>query len=210
VRVAAQPIYPILPTTTTTSAPAAPRLGEQVLAHRGRTIHESLYAKLDCRLFGTSFVMTGISGKSGAGIDRLRVRCTQVTSTGTVGTGTNAIVRTTDEFGGTSGTAFTRNCPAGQAVTGIRGTIEHEQVRGLGLQCKPLAGGLATGSLTNTTTIAGGTSGTPWGPDNCGQGRPARAIRVAKDIFLSGIPLGNMFSPFVVAAEQLICEQPTQ
>jgi hypothetical protein len=173
-------------------------------------IHPESYTKLDCRMFGTNFVMTGISGRSGQGIDRLRVRCTQVTSGGAVGSGTSAVVRTTDEFGGDAGTAFTRNCPSGQAVVGIRGTLEREQVRGLGLQCKPLSGGLATGTLTNTTTIAGGTVPPPWGPDNCGQGRPARAIKAGRDIFLSGIPMGNLFAPWVVAAVQLICEQPTQ
>ena len=52
--------------------------------------------------------MTGISGKSGEGIDRIRVRCTQVTSTGAVGSGTAAIVRSTDEFGGDELLAFAR------------------------------------------------------------------------------------------------------
>jgi hypothetical protein len=165
---------------------------------------------LDCKDFGSKFVMTGIFGKHGQGIDRLGVRCTEVTSTGAVETGATATVKNTDTFGGTAGDTFTPlTCPAGQAVVGIRGTMEREQIRGLGIQCQTLTGGLATGAITNRGLV-GGTAPGPWPPDNCGNGRPARAIRAGRDLFHSGIPLGNLFAPYVIAAVQLYCEQPAQ
>ena len=208
VRLDGTPIYPVSPTPPPAPAPAPaplPRLGEQTLTHWGRAVHSSEYRTLDCKAFGTNWVAAGIFGKSGEGIDLLGVKCRKMTTTGIAG----AETRNTGTHGGTAGTTFERNCPSNSVMIGVSGKIEREQVRSVVIYCKTLDLGRATSGTALTVSSAGGTAGTQWGPDVCAGGRSVRAIKVGRDIFLSGIPLGNLFAPDVIAAVQLICEQPT-
>lgn len=202
------------PLTTTTSIPlrADPppppaRLGSETLTQRGKFV--STTATLDCAAFGQSYVMVAIEGLQGAAIDKIRVACASAKSDGSIAA---ASTRWTSYFGEPNTVPplpkpFSQSCGPNRAVTGIQGTIEEKMVRGVILRCRDLTSlGLATGSTTLTAT-AGGTAGIPWNADNCSGGRPARALRVASDLYTTTI-VAALFSPWVITGVQLICEQP--
>lgn len=196
---------PTLRTAGTSTSPTPARLGEQILMERGNfMLHPDHFATLDCKRFGSSYVMVGVNGKHGQGVDQLQVECKELKAS----SGLSATTQWSPRWGGNDGNVFERRCGAGKVVSGIRGTIDRGQVRSVILDCKTIsASGLTTGSPSPLVVI-GGQTGSSWPADSCAEGRPARALRVSKDIFSSGIPLGSLFAPWVIGGVQLICEQP--
>lgn len=81
---------------------------------------------LDC---GSSGVMTGVFGKTGAWIDQLGITCQTVKSDGTLG---NTYTR--GPVGGAGGTSSTRSCPAGWVV-GRVATNSGSYINSLALYC---------------------------------------------------------------------------
>lgn len=192
-----------------TPAPA-PRLGEQTLTHWGRQLSSSKYTTLDCKSFGNNYVIIGIRGKHGEGVDQISLLCRKLTPEGSVFAGFYPDDRYTATIGGNAGTNFTTACQSGTAVVGIEGTMLMEQVRGLIFRCQALTKGLANKDFVVpvSTAYIGNKTAPDWGPNYCGSGRPARALRVGKDVFLTGIPFADFVAPTIIAAVQLICEQP--
>ena len=85
---------------------------------------------------GTGEVVTGIFGRSGARIDQIGFRCSQLGISGapasddvTLATGT-----TLGAYGGGGGTYFSYNCPAGEVVVGMRGRYG-SRVDAFGVRC---------------------------------------------------------------------------
>jgi hypothetical protein len=62
-------------------------------------------------------------------------------------------------YGGSGGTAFSRDCGAGRVLTGLR-YREGLYVDALGLLCRPVSASGALGSQTTVGTLAGGGGGT--------------------------------------------------
>ena len=198
------------PVTTT------PRLGEQRLPERGSffntapasgpygSVFES--TTIDCKARGANYVMIGISGRHGWGVDFINVICAPVNPNGTLGTATSLT-----GVGGSGGSAFPeRRCSAGKVVAGIRGTSSPDspyQLRSLELQCQTMgAGGLVSGGAA-WLPLVGTAKTNRWGDDVCAGGRSARALRVHHDVWRDPfIPL--TLAPKVIGGVQMICEQP--
>jgi hypothetical protein len=112
-------------------------------------------------------------------------------------------------YGTTVGTATQRSgTPVvwtfSSVATGISGTVADRAalgaLRSMQLQCQQrFPSGLTAGSR-HPLALIGTNSVTPWGPDICTQGGPARALRVG------GKSMGC--SQVWSEAVQMICEQP--
>jgi len=187
--------------------PPVARLGEEVLTERGRAPLTTDGQKLlDCKTFGSAFVMVGITGKMGAGVDEIRLVCAPMRADGTL----SPIIQFTGRWDtmDNAGTSFGRHCAAGRVVSGLQVTVQHlsGQIRSMSIQCR-LVG---TSGLTSGTPVTLAPAGTPTTTsldlDRCSGGRPARAMRVGADAFTP--ILLNSFAPFIIATSQLICEQP--
>ena len=71
-------------------------------------------------------------------------------------------------MGGTGGTAFTRSCPAGSVLTGIRARVGLA-IDAIGLKCRPVQANGSLGGETDVGSLAGGTGGTGTS-GSCAQG----------------------------------------
>ena len=180
------------------------RLGEETLGAGGTFGVNGPTKKLDCTLFGPSYVMVGIKGKGSTYIEEVSVGCAAIRAGGSL---SGPVIWTTRwEPESHSGTAFERKCPSGRAVSAIQGTAhpERNQLRTLTLHCKSLAvTGLTTG-IENILAPTGVPASSPWGPERCSAGRPASALRVIADF--EGY--GGLFNPRMIVGAQLVCEQP--
>jgi hypothetical protein len=187
--------------------PPVARLGEQTLTRLGRTAVITDGERLrDCRQFGTSFVLVGLTGKMGEAIDELRLVCAPMLANGSV----SAEIKFTNRWDTSddAGTSFGRHCPAGRAVSGIAVTVHNlsGQIRSASIDCKTVGTtGLTTGTALTLAPIGIPTTST-LPATRCSDGRPARAMRLGADAFTP--TLSNIFSPVIIATAQLICEQP--
>jgi hypothetical protein len=86
-------------------------------------------------------------------------------------------------IGSDGGTAFTRQCPAGQVLTGIRARTG-VLIDALGIRCRPVNGNGSLGTESNVGTLAGGTGGTA-SSGSCPAGTVVSGEGVAK-----GVPIG--------------------
>jgi hypothetical protein len=195
-------VTPVAPT----AAPA--RLGEEPLKERGTFAFNQTYNKtLDCKLFGASAVMVGIIGKDGSGIDEIQVICQKLKSDGTLDTQPLPTERW-DQFDA-RGDGFRAVCTQGWVVAGTAFTA-YKQIRSITIHCKKLATNGLTSDLAMPLPVVGTRVSDDLGPDFCTSGRPARALRLSTDIMkdptIGEIPYG----PWIIVAEQLICEQPVK
>ncbi len=194
---------------TFTAAVPPPRLTEEILAWRGESTPWVGASTLDCDQFGPKYVMVAIAGKMGDAIDLIRIACSEV-----VGGALNDNYRWTSNIGGDILTTenlaadFVRSCPDDQAIVGVEGTIKYTQVRGIRIRCRLItAAGLTSGTISRQP-LAGG-AGTAWGPDDCTQGRPVRAIRVGVNGFSVTGGLLERYNQYrVIVGAELHCEQP--
>jgi|SRR5687767_1240029 len=180
------------------------RLGEEILDAGGTFGVNAPTKKLDCTMFGPSYVMVGIKGKGSTNVEEVSVACAAVQASGSL-SGT-VIWTTTWEPESHWGPAFERKCPSGRAVSAIQGTAhpERNQLRTLTLHCKSLAvSGLTTGN-ENILAPTGVPASSRWGPKRCSGGRPASALRVIADF--EGY--GSILSGRMIVGAQLVCEQP--
>jgi hypothetical protein len=74
--------------------------------------------RLDC---GTSALLVGIAGRSGAFVDQLAGLCAKIDPVS--GTWVGGVYET-QRVGGNGGGPFSKVCPAGQALIGIEGTTD--------------------------------------------------------------------------------------
>jgi hypothetical protein len=185
----------------------AVRLGEKWLTQQGSFDAPELNSNLDCKNFGAQFVMAGIDGYHIS--DRvydIRVLCAPMLAGGTLSSSSKPTAfGNTQEASETSptGNSFTRRCPSGMAVAGYYGTQVDQQIRGITLMCMTIR---PTGRVANPSkglSSVGG-SGTPWPPEMCPDGRPARGLRVATG---AGGGAGDLFE-FAIQGVQMVCEQP--
>ena len=184
----------------------AVRLGEELLTIRGPLTTTYLgdrgITQLDCRQFGSSFVLVGIEGNgNGSNTNHLRAVCSPMRNDGTLSTD----VSRTEFFLPWTSTdpSYDRKCPAGMAVTGAQASLSSRgTVVSIILSCRPIvATGLASGSVTKLAPTPG--MGTTLAPtDNCTFNRPARALKI-------GLSSTEPFVDLMLVAERLICEQPT-
>lgn len=188
--------------------PPVTRLGEEVFPQRGQAPSASADGAktLDCKQFGASAVISGITGRSGEGVNQLKLVCQAIRADGTL----NPLLQfTTAWLDNTSdGAAFGRHCPSGFVMSGMQTTAHATsgQVRSITIQCRQIGrNGLTAGS---TITLA--PAGTPTARtlllDRCSDGRPARAIRAGSDLTQPNVVA--LFAPFIIATTQLFCEQP--
>jgi hypothetical protein len=198
----------VVPRASTPTAPAAPtpaRLTEEFLKWHGESgMASDLIKVLDCKTFGTKYVMVAIEGKKGQAIDKIRVGCSEVTQGALSNT-----VKWTSYLGDDNApfaASFDSRCGDNKAVIGIEGQIDQGQLRSLLLRCRLInSTGLVNGSIDRRTWIGG--SGVPWGIDDCTLNRPARALKVGKEIM--SIPFViSVATPWIIVGAQLICEQP--
>jgi hypothetical protein len=188
--------------------PTVARLGEEVFPERGQAPTASADGKrtLDCKQFGASAVISGITGKSSEGVNQLKLVCQTIRSDGTL----NPLLQFTNAWldNSTDGTAFGRNCPTGFVMTGMQTTAHATsgQVRSITIQCRQIG----RDGLTAGSTVVLAPAGTPTTrtllADRCSDGRPARAIRAVSD--LSQPNVSSLFAPWIIATTQLFCEQP--
>jgi hypothetical protein len=197
VRIPGSSITPIV-----ADPPPPPRLTEQLLPIRGDVPwHELNAARYSCRRFGTNYVLTGISVRHRVtSLIGLNLYCAPLRADGTLGT--NVFLPALNSSGGTLQNAV---CPAGNTVVGYQGTLDPSDnlkpIRSLLIHCSPITTlGLSSGT-SPSRAAAGIQSGTAWGPDVCGQSRPASGIRAAHG------HIDALANP-MVASIQLTCEQP--
>jgi hypothetical protein len=191
--------------TAIASTLAAARLEEERLAEHGTFSGPEVM--LDCeKMYGPEFVMVGVDGKQGEGVDEIRVACAPVHSSGPLlgpvqWTYTSARGGAPGALGVVAGgTPFEpRLCPQGEVVTGISGTSARGDVRSMLFYCQQLSPSGLTAGFRRPLVPIGKNSPTPWGPDVCTQGRPARALRTDTTLILAAA---------VIGAVQMICEQP--
>jgi uncharacterized repeat protein (TIGR01451 family) len=191
--------------TAIASTLAAARLEEERLAEHGSFSGLGVM-DLDCKkYYGPEFVMVGVDGKEGEGVDEIRVACAPVQSSGPLlgpvqWTPLNGDIRVGALGIVTGGTPFEpRLCPQGEVVTGISGTSLRGDVRSMLFYCQQLFPSGLTAGFRRPLVPIGTNSPIPWGPDVCTQGRPARALRTNTTLFLAAIVIGDV---------QMICEQP--
>lgn len=184
-----------------------PRLGEEKFPVRGKAPLTSSGGErtLDCHQFSQSHVMTGITGRHGEAINRMRLVCVKM-SGGTLA----SLLQFSDEWQilGDGGNAFGRHCPTGQVVSAMQVTVHPEsgQIRSASIQCRKIAeNGLTTGAAVTLAPMGIPTTKS-LSMDTCNGGRPARAIRAGADAFTPTI--SGIFAPWIIATTQLICEQP--
>ena len=184
-----------------------PRLGEEKFPVRGKAPLTSSGGErtVDCHQFSQSHVMTGITGRQGDAINRIRLVCVKM-SGGTLA----SLLQFSDEWQilGGEGTAFGRHCPTGQVVSAMQVTVHPEsgQIRSASIQCRKIAeNGLTTGTAITLAPMGIPTTKS-LSMDACNGGRPARAIRAGADAFSPTI--SNIFAPWIIATTQFICEQP--
>jgi hypothetical protein len=122
-------------------------------------------------------VLVGLWAYGGGWIDRVRGIC----STPNLGDGRwwSAEVVPTKATAGVLPllfTPWTLLCPDGYAVKGFRGTAGI-YVNSIVLNCAKLGPAARTGSETKSTSMAGATGGTAYGPYVCGEEKPAIGLR---------------------------------
>jgi cytochrome c peroxidase len=119
-----------------------------------------------------SEVLAGVAGRSSAYVDQAGPLCVAVSETGAWRG--SPVARGT--AGGSGGTAFTRTCPANQAVVGFRGR-SGAGLDQLDVACQPLSsGGNVSGTISYLGPV-GGTGGGVVNPISCTAPRPAAGIR---------------------------------
>lgn len=132
---------------------------------------------LDCP---SNQVLVGIKGRAGSWIDRIHGVCVKVNYDGSWSGGTT----TTSYKGGSGGTAFSRTCASGYAVSGISGRAGSlvDQIR---IYCRKLVNatndglknaGRLTGSRTGLSSVGGG-GGQAFGRYDCLDNMPGRGLR---------------------------------
>lgn len=72
-------------------------------------------------------------------------------------------------MGGTGGTAFTRSCPAGSVLTGIRARVGLA-IDAIGLKCRPVQANGSLGGETDVGSLAGNPTGGTGTSGSCAQG----------------------------------------
>ena len=90
-------------------------------------------------------------------------------------------------YGGSGGTAFSRDCGAGKVLTGLRyraGLL----VDAVGLLCSPVLSNGALGPETTVGSLAGGGGGTS-GAVSCASGNVVRQARIWHGSFVNGIQI---------------------
>lgn len=105
---------------------------------------------------------------------------------GVVGTATPGQDNTAQPLpfiGSDGGTSFTRQCPAGQVLTGIRARAG-AVIDALGVKCRPVNANGTLGTESDAGTLAGGNGGSA-GSGSC----PAGSV-VAGQAGVKGIPVG--------------------
>jgi hypothetical protein len=181
------------------------RLGEEILNPGGSAHPNDPSKRIDCTMFGPSYVMVGIRGKGTTAIEEISLGCAKVQASGSF-SGAAIWTPTYKHEGAINlGSPFTRQCSSGRAVSAIQGTTEAEwnHLQTITLHCKSLdASGLTTGAETILAP-----TGTPasrsWGPERCTDGRPASAMQLVR-----GLGSGGLFATSVVGSVRLVCEQP--
>ena len=182
---------------------AAARLGEETLSSHGLLdpvrIGERGVKTLDCKGFGTAFVMVGIEAITSEQINHIRVLCSPMQSSGSLST---SLSRTEFFFSSQSQPNSVRKCPAGSAVKAIAGSLRNGRLISLTLTCQQVvASGLTANTLTPLT--ATNTPGPDsWGAESCTGNRPARALKVGASA------IEGLIAPLWVVGVQMICEQP--
>jgi len=89
-------------------------------------------------------------------------------------------------IGTSGGTSFTRTCPSGSVLTGVRwrtGAV----VDGIGIQCSPIRADGTLGARVDVGTMAGGNGGTA-GQDDCRGG-----VIGGQNGATAGVSLGSLF-----------------
>jgi hypothetical protein len=89
-------------------------------------------------------------------------------------------------IGTNGGTAFSRTCPSGHVLTGVRwrtGAV----VDGIGIQCSPIRSDGTLGTRINVGSMAGGNGGTA-GQDDCRGG-----VIAGQNGATAGVSLGSLF-----------------
>ena len=135
-------------------------------------------------------VLVGIRGRAGSLIDGIRGVCVKVSYNGNWSGGTT----NTTYKGGSGGTAFSRICPSGYAVSGISGR-KGSLVDRIRLYCRKLVNasdaglkhaGRLTGSRTGLSSIGRG-GGSAFGRYDCVDNMPGRGLRVRTGRYLNRI-----------------------
>jgi hypothetical protein len=95
----------------------------------------------------------------------------------------------------------------------VEETMQHfnstSRIRGK-IHCKKLGtNGLTSGSAVPLPPVGTRTSA-DFPADYCTSGRPARALRVSTDIMVDPTIGKIPYGPWIIVAEQLICEQPVK
>jgi hypothetical protein len=197
--------------TITQAAP--PRLAEESLASRGDfNVSAGGVTQLDCKQFGDSLVMVGISGWQGQAINQIKVGCSPMKAPGVLSTSVRWTNLWPTNDGG--GNRFDRPCPPGSAVSGVDVSVSATsktdpiQLRSLTLHCKAVgSSGLTSGSERELILAPAGTPTTNrLNPDLCTQGRPARALKVAEDIMRPTVTV--LFDSWIIVGVRLVCAQP--
>ena len=144
---------------------------------------------LDCP---SDRVLVGITGRAHAWVDGLRSICAKVNYNGSWSGATTQ----TAYKGGGGGSAFTRTCPQGQAVSGLSGRAGMLVDR-LRVHCRSLVnatqeGSARAGRLTGNTTglsSAGGSGGQAFGRYDCLEDMPGRGLSGRSGVYLDRIQL---------------------
>jgi hypothetical protein len=89
-------------------------------------------------------------------------------------------------IGTNGGTSFTRTCPSGNVLTGVRWRTG-AFVDGIGIQCSPIRADGTLGDRVNVGEMAGGNGGTA-GQDNCHGG-----VIAGQNGATAGVSLGSLF-----------------
>jgi LCCL domain len=97
-------------------------------------------------------VAVGIHGRSGVYVDRLGLQCATRNSDGSPGATYNR-----GPYGGSGGGSFSQTCPSGQVVVGLYGR-SGQYIDRVGLDCATVSSWSSGGTVSSTTSSAGGRS----------------------------------------------------
>ncbi|SET85404.1 jacalin-like lectin [Stigmatella erecta] len=101
----------------------------------------------------SGYVAVGITGRSGLHVDQLSLICAYLNTDGSLGP-----QYTTSGFGGSGGSFFWSQCPAGQAVVGFHGGAGQYLDR-LGVHCASVNSWRTATAVQYSTVAAGGSGG---------------------------------------------------
>lgn len=98
-----------------------------------------------------------------------------------------------DIVGGTGGSAFTRACPAGAVLTGIRARVGLA-IDAIGIKCRPIGANGVLGGESDAGSLAGGSGGQVNVNSSCPQGEVVASMRVSRGVASVGFLQFNCHS----------------